>query len=69
MVTGQLDVRHLDLPDVDQELENYAVSQLLLADHTELYKQFSDNASFKKWLGDAIFDATYQQHGASFTRG
>lgn len=33
----------------------------LLADHTELFKQFSDNPSFKKWLGDTIFGATYQQ--------
>ncbi|HFS6879467.1 TPA: type I restriction endonuclease subunit R [Legionella pneumophila] len=32
----------------------------LIADHTELYKQFSDNPSFKKWLGDNIFGATYQ---------
>jgi len=32
----------------------------LLTDHTELFKQFSDNPSFKKWLGDAIFDVTYQ---------
>lgn len=31
----------------------------LLADHTELFKQFSDNPSFKKWLGDTIFGATY----------
>jgi len=33
----------------------------LLADHTESYKQFSDNPSFKKWLGDTIFGVTYQQ--------
>lgn len=33
----------------------------LIADHTELFKQFSDNPSFKKWLGDTIFGATY--HG------
>jgi type I restriction enzyme R subunit len=33
----------------------------LLPDHTELFKQFSDNTSFKKWLGDTIFGATYQQ--------
>lgn len=33
----------------------------LLADHTELFKQFSDNPSFKKWLGDTIFGVTYQQ--------
>jgi len=34
----------------------------LLADHTELFKQFSDNPSFKKWLGDTIFGVTYR-HG------
>ena len=32
----------------------------LLADHTELFKQFSDNPFFKKWLGDTIFGVTYQ---------
>jgi type I restriction enzyme, R subunit len=31
----------------------------LLSDHTELFKQFSDNAAFKKWLTDTIFAATY----------
>ena len=35
----------------------------LIADHTELFKQFSDNDSFKKWLGDTIFGMTYQQAG------
>lgn len=34
----------------------------LLADHTELFKQFSDNQSFKKWLGDTIFGATYREN-------
>jgi len=33
----------------------------LLADHTELFKQFSDNPSFKKWLGDTIFGVTYKE--------
>ncbi|KIX11664.1 type I restriction endonuclease subunit R [Dethiosulfatarculus sandiegensis] len=32
----------------------------LLADHTELYRQFSDNPSFKKWLSDTNFGATYK---------
>jgi type I restriction enzyme R subunit len=32
----------------------------LLADHTELFKQFSDNPSFRKWLTDTIFTMTYQ---------
>ena len=31
----------------------------LLSDHTELFKQFSDNPSFKKWLSETIFAATY----------
>lgn len=37
----------------------------LLTDHTELFKQFQDNTTFKKWLGDTIFSATYtgQQSG------
>jgi len=32
----------------------------LLADHTELFKQFSDNPSFKRWLTDSVFEATYR---------
>jgi type I restriction enzyme R subunit len=35
----------------------------LLADHTELFKQFSDNQSFKKWLSDTIFGLTYKGTG------
>ena len=31
----------------------------LLAGHTELFKQFSDNPGFKKWLSDSIFAARY----------
>lgn len=31
----------------------------LISDHTELFKQFSDNPSFKRWLTDMIFDSTY----------
>lgn len=32
----------------------------LISDHTELFKQFSDNPSFKRWLTDMVFDSTYQ---------
>ena len=32
----------------------------MVADHSELYKQFEDNPSFKQWLGDMIFNVTYQ---------
>ena len=31
----------------------------LISDHTELFKQFSDNPSFKRWLTDTVFDSTY----------
>jgi len=37
----------------------------LLSDHTELFKQFSDNPGFKKWLGDTTFGVTYQQETAT----
>ena len=32
----------------------------LLADHTELFKQFSDNPSFRKWLSETVFRETYR---------
>ncbi len=31
----------------------------LLADHTELFKQFSDNESFRQWLSEMVFAATF----------
>ena len=31
----------------------------LLADHTEFFKQFSDNESFRQWLSEMIFATTY----------
>jgi len=37
----------------------------LLADHTELFKQFSDNPDFKRWLTDMVFDATYHPRATS----
>jgi len=36
----------------------------LLADHTQLFKEFQDNDSFKKWLSDTIFKVTYNQPSA-----
>ncbi|HEY7556299.1 MAG TPA: type I restriction endonuclease subunit R, partial [Candidatus Binatia bacterium] len=32
----------------------------LLYDHTELFKQFSENPAFQKWLADTVFTATYE---------
>ncbi len=33
----------------------------LIADETQLFKAFQDNDSFKRWLEDAVFKATYQK--------
>ena len=43
----------------DRALQKVVVS--MLADHTELFKQFSDNPSFRKWLADTIFGVTYEE--------
>jgi type I restriction enzyme R subunit len=32
----------------------------VLKDDTELFKQFSDNESFRRWLTDTIFALTYE---------
>jgi type I restriction enzyme R subunit len=42
----------------DEALQQVIVD--LLTDHTELFKQFVENPSFKKWLSDSIFSVTYQ---------
>ena len=41
----------------DRALERAMID--LLADHTELFKQFSDNESFRRELSEIIFAATY----------
>ncbi|WP_247559761.1 type I restriction endonuclease subunit R [Bradyrhizobium sp. 138] len=33
----------------------------LMKDDTELFKQFSDNPEFKRWLTDTVFSATYDR--------
>ena len=33
----------------------------VLKDDTELFKQFSDNDSFRRWLSDSVFAVTYNQ--------
>ncbi len=43
----------------DKALER-AVTDLL-ADHTELFRQYSDNESFGKWLSEKIFAITYDE--------
>lgn len=41
-----------------------ALSQVMLrliADDTQLFKEFQDNSSFKHWLAEAVFNATYRK--------
>ncbi len=40
------------------------VMTAVLKDDTELFKQFSDNESFRKWLTDSVFALTYYAQGA-----
>lgn len=46
----------------DRALQKVVVG--MLADDTELFKQFSDNPGFKKWLADTIFSVTYDDSAA-----
>jgi type I restriction enzyme R subunit len=43
----------------DKALERVVVS--LMRDDTELFKQFMDNESFRRWLTDTVFNLTYDQ--------
>ncbi len=36
------------------------VMTAVLKDDTELFKQFSDNGSFRRWLTDTVFALTYE---------
>jgi type I restriction enzyme R subunit len=38
------------------------VMNAVLKDDTELFKQFSDNESFRRWLSDTVFSVTYEEH-------
>jgi type I restriction enzyme R subunit len=38
----------------------------IMADNMELFKQFQDNPSFKKWLSDLVFNLTYNKEGRPY---
>lgn len=38
----------------------------IMADNMELFKQFQDNPSFKKWLSDMVFNLTYNKEGKTY---
>ncbi len=46
----------------DRALQKVVIG--MLSDHTDLFKQFSDNPSFKEWLADTIFGVTYEGDAA-----
>jgi type I restriction enzyme, R subunit len=43
----------------DRALKEVVVG--MLTDHTDLFKLFSDDPAFRKWLADTIFNATYEE--------
>lgn len=43
----------------DKALERVVIN--LLSDHAELFRQFQDNPSFRKWLSDSMFRVTYDE--------
>jgi type I restriction enzyme R subunit len=45
------------------------VMTAVLKDDTELFRQFSDNEGFKKWLTDTVFALTYDKSGNSARPG
>jgi len=55
-------IKHSDKQNarIEHDKALLRVITAMLSDHTELFKQFSDNPSFKKWLQDSIFEATYE---------
>lgn len=38
----------------------------IMADNVELFKQFQDNPSFKKWLTNMVFNLTYNKEGKPY---
>ena len=36
------------------------VMNAIMRDQTQLFKQFMDNESFKRWVLDTVFDLTYR---------
>lgn len=48
----------------DRALQNVLLS--IMADNIEIFKQFQDNPSFKKWLGEMVFTLTYNKKGEPY---
>lgn len=48
--------------ELDKALRSVIVG--LMKDDTQLFKQFSDNSDFRRWLSDSVFKATYKSPDA-----
>lgn len=46
-----------------------AVMLKIMADNIKIYKQYSDNADFKKWFSDMVFNLTYNKEGKTLVGG
>ena len=55
-------MKHSDKQNARIERDNALVRVMiaLLQDDTELFKQFSDNEGFRRWLTDTVFALTYE---------
>lgn len=53
--------------ELDKALRSVIIS--LMKDDTQLFKQFSDNTDFRRWLSDAVFSATYRPSDGSGPAG
>lgn len=47
--------------ELDKALKSVIVG--LMKDDTQLFKQFSDNTDFRRWLTDTVFSSTYKASG------
>ncbi len=45
---------------IEHDIALGRVMMAVLKDDTELFKQFSDNDSFRRWLTDTVFALTYE---------
>jgi type I restriction enzyme R subunit len=63
--TYQNAMRNADKQEARTESDRVlqAVLFSIMADNMELFKQFNDNPSFKKWLSDMVFNLTYNKDG------
>jgi type I restriction enzyme R subunit len=46
---------------IEHDLALSRVMNAVMKDDTELFKQFSDNESFRRWLSDTVFKSTYRE--------